>query len=65
MYTQRDKRGVQDVSLRAGGCVSMTSAGFFKTPTGPARKLCTELCTDLTGPGWIQTYESDAKRPLP
>ena len=54
MYTQRYKRGAQDVSLRAGACVSLTSACLFKDAYRPLlRKLCTELCTDLTGPGWI------------
>jgi hypothetical protein len=35
MYTQRDKRGANDVSLRAGAGVSLTSACFFKDAYRP------------------------------
>jgi hypothetical protein len=35
MYTQLHKRGVPDVSLRAGACVTVTSACFFKDAYRP------------------------------
>ena len=54
MYVQRHMRDIQTRSSARGACVSLTSACFFKDAYAPLlRKLCTELCTDLTGSSWI------------